>query len=189
MTRRLLFVCLLTLVAAGVAVAQPAASVSKGAVVTETATIVAIDSTNRIVSLKGEDGMVETIYAGPEVKRFSELKVGDKLTFKYYESVVFAVQQPGEKPPASAPPTLIRNAGPRPGGTMSQQATAVVIVQAIDNAVGALTIKTEKGDVMSFKVEDKSNLKGLKVGDRIQVTYTQALAVSVEAPTSAAPKK
>jgi hypothetical protein len=187
MTRRILFVCLLALVAAAVATAQPAASVAKGAIATETATIVAIDATNRLVSLKGSDGMVETIYAGPDVKRFSELKVGDNVTFKYYESVVFAIQQPGEKPPANVPPSLVRNAGPKPGGMLSQQATAVVTVQAIDNAVGAITIKSEKGDVMSFKVEDKSNLKGVKVGDRIQVTYTQALAISVEPP--AAPKK
>jgi Cu/Ag efflux protein CusF len=35
---------------------------------------------------------------------------------------------------------------------------------------------------MSFKVEDKTNLKGVKVGDKVQITYTQALAVSVDAP-------
>jgi hypothetical protein len=165
--------------------AQPPASVSKGALVTETAMIVAIDSTNRMVSLKGEDGTVETIYAGPEVKRFSELKVGDKVTFRYYESVVFAIQQPGAKPPADAPPSLVRNAGPRPGGMVSQQMTAVVTLQAIDLAIPSVTIKTEKGDIMSFKVEDKSNLKGVKVGDKVQITYTQALAVSV----ADAPKK
>jgi Cu/Ag efflux protein CusF len=185
MTRRVLFVCLLATLAAGAAFAQPPASVSKAAVVTETATIVAIDATNRMISLKGEDGTVETIYAGPEVQRFKELKVGDKVTFKYYESVVFAIQQPGAKPPAEAPPSLVRGTGPRPGGTLSQQMTAVVTVTAIDMAVPSVSIKTEKGELMSFKVEDKSNLKGVKVGDKVQITYTQALAVSV----GDAPKK
>jgi Cu/Ag efflux protein CusF len=182
MTRRILFVCLLALVTAGAAYAQPAASVTKGAITTETATIVAIDSTNRILSLKLSDGTIDTLFCGPEVQRFSELKVGDKVTFKYYESIVYAIQQPGAKPPADAPPTLVRGTGPKPGGTMSQQVTAVVTVQAIDTAVGSITIKTEAGETMSFKVEDKSNLKGVKVGDKIQITYTQALAISVEAP-------
>ncbi len=182
MTRRILFVCLVALVAAGTAYAQPPASVSKSAMMTETATIVAIDSTNRLVSLKAEDGTVETIYAGPEVKRFAELKVGDKITFKYYESVVFSIQKPGDKPPASAPPSLVRGMGARPAGTLSQQMTAVVTIEAIDLAVPSVTIKTDKGETMHFKIEDKSNLKGVKVGDKVQITYTQALAVSVDAP-------
>ncbi len=185
MTRRILAVSLLALFVASASFAQPAASVTKGAIVTETATIVAIDSTNRIVSLKLEDGTIEPVFAGPDVKRFTELKIGDKVTFKYDESVVFAIQQPGAKPPADAPPTLVRNTGPRPGGTMSQQVTAVVTIQAIDMAIPSVTIKTEKGDTMSFKVEDKANLKGVKVGDKVQITYTQALAISV----ADAPKK
>jgi Cu/Ag efflux protein CusF len=35
---------------------------------------------------------------------------------------------------------------------------------------------------MSFKVADKKNLEGVKVGDQVQITYTQALAVSVTPP-------
>jgi Cu/Ag efflux protein CusF len=182
MRHGILVVCLLAFLAAGTAFAQPPASVSKGAVVTETATIVAIDSTNRMVSLKTEDGTVETIYAGPEVKRFAELKVGDKVTFRYYESVVFSIQKPGDKPPVNAPASLVRSQGPKPGGTLSEQMTAVVTIEAIDQAVPAVTIKTEKGETMHFKIEDKSNLKGVKVGDKVQITYTQALAVSVDTP-------
>lgn len=185
MTRRMIFTWLLALAVAGVVNAQPAPSVSKGAMVTETATIVAIDVTNRMVSLKAEDGTVETVYAGPEVKRFSELKVGDKVTFKYYESVVFSIQKPGEKPPADVPPSLVRSTGAKPGGTLSQQMTAVVTVQAIDMSVPSITIKTDRGETMHFKIEDKSNLKGVKVGDKVQVTYTQALAVSVDSPAPA----
>jgi hypothetical protein len=55
---------------------------------TETATIEAIDSANRAVSLRKPDGTYVTIVAGPEVKRFAELKVGDKVTAQYYENVV-----------------------------------------------------------------------------------------------------
>jgi Cu/Ag efflux protein CusF len=189
MTRRILFACLLVLALAAAASAQPPASVTKSAVVTETATIVAIDATNRLISLKGEDGIVETIVAGPDVQRFSELKVGDKVTFKYYESVVYAIQKPGATPPSPEKIAVERAGGAKPGGKMTQTMTAVVTVTAIDAAVPSVTIKTEKGETMSFKVEDKANLTGVKVGDKVQVTYTQALAISVEAPKAAAPKK
>ena len=45
-----------------------------------------------------------------------------------------------------------------------------------------MTIKTDDGRVMSFRVGDAKNLAGYKVGDTVEVTYTQALAISVEPP-------
>jgi Cu/Ag efflux protein CusF len=168
--------------AAATATAQPQTSVSKANIVTETAVIVAIDSTHRLITLKGDNGITETLYAGPEVQRFSELKVGDKVTFKFQESVCYAIQQPGDKPPAREKSAVVRSAGPKPGGTISQEMTTVVTIQAIDLSVPSITVKTEKGEIMSFKVEDTSNLTGVKVGHKVQVTYTLALAVSVETP-------
>jgi Cu/Ag efflux protein CusF len=162
--------------------AQTPKPVSQAAAVTETAVIVAIDSTNRLITLKAENGATDTVVAGPEVKRFNELKVGDKVTFRYYESVVYAIQQPGAKPPAGASAGLVRGTGPKPGGTMSEQLTTVVTIQAIDAKIPSVTIKTEDGSTMSFKIEDKKNLDGVKVGDKVQITYTRALAISVEAP-------
>ena len=61
-----------------------------------TATIETIDSTSRLIALKTEDGQVETFQAGPEVKRFNELKVGDNVTFHYTESLAFDLRKPGE---------------------------------------------------------------------------------------------
>ncbi len=125
----------------------------------------------------------ETIYAGPDVQRFSELKVGDKVTFKYKESVVYQIQKPGAAPAAAGEQTgIVRGTGPRPGGTITKQITATVTITAIDMNVPSVTIKKDDGSISSFKVEDKKNLEGVKVGDRVQITYTQALAISVEAP-------
>jgi Cu/Ag efflux protein CusF len=183
MTRRVLVLCLLAFAAAGAfssALAQK--PVTQGAAVTETATIVAIDSTNRLITLKDKDGITDTIQAGPDMKRFGELKVGDVVTFRYYESVVYAIQKPGDKPPVPAAGGLVRGTGPKPGGTLSEQLTAVVTIQAIDAKIPSVTIKTEDGNVMSFKIEDPKNLTGVKVGDKVQITYTRALAISVEAP-------
>jgi Cu/Ag efflux protein CusF len=187
MTTRRTVVAAFAAAALVIAFAAPAASAvqakSQSAAVTETFTIVAIDHTNRVVTLKDKDGQVDSIYAGPEVKRFDELKVGDKVTMKYYESVVYQIQKPGATPAAqSAQAAVVPGGGPRPGGTISRQMTATVTVVAIDMNVPSVTIKMDDGSQSSFKVEDKKNLAGLKAGDRVQITYTQALAISVEAP-------
>ncbi len=183
MTRRIVMLSLLALAAAGAltnAFAQK--PVSQGAAVVETAVIVAIDSTNRLITLKDDSGETDTIYAPPEMQRFNELKVGDKVTFRYYESVVYALQSPGATPPDPAAIGIVRSTGPKPGGTISAQVTAVVTIQAIDAKVPSVTIKADDGSVSSFKVDDKENLARFKAGDKVQITYTRALAVSVEAP-------
>src|SRR5512139_1573943 len=166
-------VCAVALVAPGAWARQ---AKSQAAAVSETFTIVAIDATNRIVTLKDKDGYVDSIYAGPEVQRFNELKVGDKVTVKYYESVVYQIQKPdAASAPAGEQAGIVRSKGPKPGGTISRQMTATVTVTAIDMKVPSVTIKMDDGSISSFKVEDKKNLEGVKVGDRVQITYTQAL--------------
>jgi Cu/Ag efflux protein CusF len=184
-TSRTLFVVLLAAAVAILSVpvfGQVPKPVIRGDAVTVTAVIVAIDSTNRLITLTDDKGLTEIIAAGPEVQRFGELKVGDKVTFRYYESVVYAIQPPGAKPPVPTATGMVRSTGARPGGTMSEQQTVVVTIQAIDLAIPSVTIKTDKAETMSFKVEDKKNMEGVKVGDKVQITYTRALAISVEAP-------
>ena len=163
--------------------------VSQAAMLNGSAVIQAIDATSRLVTLKYDDGMVETVYAGPEVKRFAELKVGDKVNFRYHESVVYAIQKPGEKPPAPETMGMTRSEGPSPGGTLARQLTTTVTITAIDAKVPSVAFTTEDGRKMSVKVENPKNIVGLKVGDKVQVTYTQAFAISVEPATAAAPKK
>ncbi len=170
---------LMLLVAPILALAQK--PVSQGEVVEMTAEIVAIEKEARIITLEDEDGEIEEIYAGPEVKRFDELKVGDKVTFRYYESIVSQIRKPGDPAPtATGAPALVRGTGPKPGGTLSQQLSATVTVTEIDPKAPSVTVKTEDGRTMSFKVDDKKNLEGVKVGDKVDITYTAAVMITVK---------
>ena len=159
----------------------PPKAIGAGATATVTATIKAIDETSRLVTLAFEDGTVDTVLAGPEVRRFSELKVGDKVTFAYHESAIVKLHKAGAATPSSAAKEgMERSTGPKPGGTVAQQMTAVVTVEAIDPALPSITVKTEDGSRMAHHVENKSNLEGVAVGDRIEITFTRALMISVE---------
>ena len=154
--------------------------VTQSAAVSESFVIDAIDHSARLVTLRGEDGLTETIFCGPEVERFNALKVGDKVTFRYYESVVYQIRKPGAPAPKpSEGAAMVRAAGDKPGGTISQQVTAVVTVNEVDAKMPSVTVTTSEGRKMSFKVEDPKNLKDVKVNDKVEITYTQALAISV----------
>ena len=179
MTRILLAAMVAVACAAAPAVAQK--PVTQGAAVTETFTIDAIDHSRRIVTLRDKEGNIDEIFCGPDVKRFDALKVGDKVTFRYYESVVYQVRKPGTAAaPSGAGAAITRTPGDRPGGTVSQQMTATVTIDAIDMKVPSVAVSAADGRKMSFKVENPKNLEGLKVGDRVEITYTQALAISVQ---------
>ncbi len=147
-----------------------------------TTKIEAIDKTARLVTLKDKDGAVETVHCGPEVKRFDELKVGDTITIRYYESVAYAIRKPGQPSglPAATGPKITRGQGARPSGTIAEQETATVTIKAIDAKVPSVTVLTENGRTVSFKVEDKKNLKDVKVGDKVEITYTEAIMISVK---------
>jgi Cu/Ag efflux protein CusF len=147
-----------------------------------TTKIEAIDKTTRLVTLKDADGATETIHCGPEMKRFDELKVGDTVTIRYYESVAYAIRTPGQPSglPAATGTKVTRSQGARPGGTIARQETATVTIKAIDPKVPSITVLTEDGRTVSFKVEEKKNLEGVKVGDKVEVTYTEAVMISVK---------
>jgi hypothetical protein len=146
------------------------------------ATIEAIDHSERLVTLKDKDGNVDTVFAGPEVKRFDELKVGDTVTFRYYESVAYRIRKPGDPAPAppTVEPTVVAGKGPRPGGTASHQQTVTVTVKAIDPKTPSITVASETGRTSTLKVENKKSLDGVKVGDKVEVTYTEAVLISVK---------
>jgi ribosomal protein S17 len=168
-----------TLAATGVAVAaQKPVSVSDA--VTETFTIESINNITRVVTLKDKDGNLEEVFCGPEVQRFDALKVGDRVTFRYYESIVSSLRRPGQEARPAGTSGVVRTPGSKPGATFSQQETATVTIEALDPNDPSVTIRTAAGQQMRFRVEDRKNLEGYKVGDTVEITYTRALAISVE---------
>jgi hypothetical protein len=151
-------------------------------VVVVKATIEAIDHDTRAITLKDKEGQTKTITAGPEMRRFDELKVGDVVTFRTTESTVFQIRKAGEsaQPSVKDDPVIIRNPAAKPAGTKTEQETKTVTIKAVDTKMSAVTIETEDGKTTSFKVSDKNLLKGLVAGDKVVITYTKAVAISVE---------
>jgi Cu/Ag efflux protein CusF len=155
-------------------------SVSATNKVTATVTIQAIDHATRSVTLRNENGDEDTFTVGPEVKRFDQLKVGDTIRATYYESVVFQLRKPGDTSAASGATLAGGRMKDVPGGALGAQQTTTVTVKAVDMAVPSITVTTADGRTLTRRIGDKKNLEGVKPGDRIDITYTQALVVNAE---------
>jgi Cu/Ag efflux protein CusF len=182
MTTRILAAAAVTLGVTAGAVLTGQAPVTKSASVTATATIQAIDSASRRVTLRGENGQEDTFAVAPDVTRFNELKVGDTVRMTYYEAMVLQIRKPGEKAGTTGATTDVaaaRATSGLPAGALAVQDTATVTVKAIDAAAPSITVTTPGGHTVTRKVENKKNIEGLKVGDQIDITYTRALLTDI----------
>ena len=146
-----------------------------------TATVESVDLKTRAVTLRGPEGKVMGVKAGEEVKNLPQVKVGDKVVATYYESIAARIVKPGTGQ-ASAAQQAVATAKPgeKPAGAMVQQVTVTATVEAIDRNSQHVTLKGQEGKTVDVKVQDPKNLEGVKVGDEVVITYTEALAISVE---------
>ena len=147
---------------------------------TETAVVEAIDAPTRTVTLKKPDGTYATITAGPDIKRFDEIKVGDKVNARYYENVVIRVKQPGESEVVSGVKGTTGSEQVLPGGTRAKQVTVTATITAIDPNAPSITFTGPNGWAYSSKVQDTAALAKVKVGDKVDIVWTEAVLVSVE---------
>ena len=149
-----------------------------------TATVEAIEQASRKVTLKEPDGTYTIITAPPEVKRFDELKVGDTITVRYYENIVVRLKEPGEKDVNSATEGNTRGTGAKPGATFADQRTITATITQLDLKAPSITFTGPNGWAYSSRVEDKKILSKLKVGDKVDITWTAAALMSVDAISS-----
>jgi len=144
------------------------------------AKITKIDARTREVTLKGPRGHEVTIEAGPEVKNFAKLKVGDTVDVQYVESLVLELKKGGGKPVERTEEKAMTSAKPgeTPGAAGGRRVTVVGDVVAVDTAAKIVTVKGPKRTV-DLHVEDPEQLKLIAKGDQVQATYTEAAAISV----------
>jgi hypothetical protein len=180
-------------VAVGTAMALAVSSVARaqsktitGEMTTITATVEAIDHATRTLTVKSAKGDYVPIVVPESMKRFSEIKVGDTISARYYDNVVVRLKAPGEPAVDTAAKAVTPAAAGNLAGTGAKQRTITATIVAIDRDVPSITFKGENVKWnYSSRVADKQVLAKVKVGDRVDITWTEAVLVSVVPP----PKK
>lgn len=149
--------------------------------VTVKGTIAAIDKDKNTVTLKGPKGRTITI----EVKdpsKLDQIKVGDPVVATYMEAVAFQIKKPGTATPGTSvqETRATSKPGETPAGAIGQEVTVTATITAIDKTAHTVTIKGPEGNTETVKAKDPKNLDRIKVGDLVEITYAQALAVSLD---------
>jgi len=150
---------------------------------TVTATVEKIDLKKRLVTLKGPDGKSVTVEVDERVKNLPQVKKGDQVTASYYESAAYEVKKPGQAEPGVTVAGAVGAAQPGqlPAAAGAHAITVTSTIEAIDKKAPSVTLKGPDGDLVTIKVRYPEKLEKVKVGDLVEITYTQALAIAVEA--------
>lgn len=159
---------------------QPLSGVLDEQILTASATIQKIDAKTRRVTLKRPDGTTFSIVAGPEVRNFDQLKRGDVVTMTYKESIAYDVKKAGA-PGVSASTDVSRSQpGQKPGASVTDTVTVRMTITAINKKRGEATLLGPEGNSEVVQVQDTSKLDQVQVGDVVDLTYTENLAIAVE---------
>ncbi len=139
-----------------------------------------IDRAGRTISLRSSGVVDAPIYVGRDLEIFNQLRSGDVVTVRYYDSYIVAVT-PGErmKPLENTTVEAQEATVTQPDGTVLRQARLVVTIDAIDVAAASVTYHGFDNRRVFRVVQDRRLLEGVKVGDVVTILYTRAQAVTI----------
>ena len=177
----------LALTALGQAIRSSAAeplSAERTILASVTAKVEAIDPAKREVTLKGPLGNVVTFAVDKRVKRLNEVKVGDEVTADYYVSLAGELRAPTEEE-KKTPLTILEGGarapkGTAPAGGVLRAFKVVATVVGLDLPTQSVTLEGPLGNSGTIRAENVEKLKQLRLGDTVVVTYTEALAISLQ---------
>jgi hypothetical protein len=155
-----------------------------------TASVEAINKAKRLVTLKGPEGNSFVVEAGPEVRNFDQIKVGDLVVVRYIEALTLELKKGGGemRQRTERESAAVAKPGERPGAAAGRQVTVIADVISLDAKKQTVRLRGPQR-MVDLKVRDPNQFKLIKVGDQVEATFTEAVALSVEPAPKPAAKK
>jgi hypothetical protein len=174
-----------TVVLAAVALAADRKPLSRSESVQLRATVETIDQATRTLVLKSESGERAVVVAGPDVRNLDQVDEGDTVLLTYRIGIAAAVKPKGT---AASPPVegvAVDRAGPgqKPSATVGRTLASTVKIDSVDTSFNTVTFTRADGITRTVAVEDpeaRKFIRSLKPGDAVEISYSEATAVSVE---------
>ncbi len=176
------------LLAIGLVVSSQAPAAPKAAAVAAQveakAIVESIDQTTRHVLLRNEDGTLETVQVGPEVRNLPQVKAGDHVLIRIRLGVL-AEMAPAD---GSGPPVAQANitgrtpAGSKPGALVGDAVRVRITFNSYDRKTKTVSFALPSGEQKSTVLRTKPMqdfAAGLKAGDKVDVTFARSFAVAV----------
>jgi hypothetical protein len=141
-----------------------------------------VDPTTRTLIVDGPSGPT-AIVCGPEVRNFDQIHAGEKVKLTYKAALAAAITKSKAKPTDTYDAAAVSAPlGEKPAAAVGQTITTTVQIESVDTSFDTVSFKRPDGYVRTIAVESpegKKFIRTLKKGDMVDVSYTEALAISV----------
>ena len=148
--------------------------------VTVAGTVETIDKNIRAVNIKTADGKFVAVDVPASAKRFDELKVGDKLKVTYNNNVFVRLKPAGEAAVDTAATASNMGKEARPGGVAAMVRTMTATINEIDKSTSSMTFVGPNGWKYSRRIVEPKVFDQVKVGDRVDITWSTDVTFVVE---------
>lgn len=152
---------------------------------TAAAQVVAVAPAERRVTLRREDGSQFEVVCGESVRNFAQIKVGNTLRVRYRETLAASLCEPGARIDEVQGAILAARARPgeKPGAGAGAAISLRVKIESIDLAREIVTFSLGSGELVARRIQTPQGrefIRGLKIGDIVQLDVTSALALTIE---------
>jgi hypothetical protein len=146
-----------------------------------------VDVSSREVLVRGQagaqSGALLTMVVGRAVQRLNQIRPGDRVTVTYFQALAAQAVRPlaGSNEPFAG--MSIAREATRPGGEITRVRSGRVTITAVDPATNTVsfvgpnnlsrTVTPQNPQVQAF-------VRSLRVGERVDMVYEEALAISIE---------
>jgi len=161
-------------------------SMSTSQIIVATAVVEAINHETREVTLRGPEGDSVSIVASEEARNLGQVKVGDTVTIEYLQSMsIDVVAGDGSEPGVGELGAIARTEeGQMPGVAVVDTVVVTATVEEINIEANTFKLRYPEGEIKEYTARNPENLKKSEVGDIVVITYTEAMAISVEKTTA-----
>ena len=145
------------------------------------AVVQAVNKPDRTVTLRNAQGQSNTIAVPADVD-LNRLKKGDRVLIGVYQTLSLRVLPPGSAALGATAAGGSTAPGQPEGRAWGQQLVVVKEVTAIDLVAYTATLRGADGQLRTVAVKDpqmQDRMRNLRVGDLVELTYSEAVAAKV----------
>jgi hypothetical protein len=165
----------------------PPAGMDSATLIEATATVTAVDMERHLVTIQGPQGNSAVIQVTDQVKNLPQVKVGDLVDIQYYRSAIAELVKVDKNTTLDTTVSGVKTTRPegdKPGGAIGLQVKRRAEVMFVDPIQKFITFLSPDRGLRKISLENSPDLqhylKELKKGDIVEVTYTEAMAISLE---------
>ncbi len=180
---------LLMLLAAPMLLVASCQSIDTEQTRTINAVVETVDPASRELLLRGDSGSQSgrliSMDVSPRVQRLDQIRPGDRVSVTYYQALaaqVVNVFSPTSTQPFEGVSVSRTETATRPGGEVTRVRSARVVITAVDPANDTISFVGPRNIVRTVTAKNpevQSFIRGLRVGQQVDIRYEEALAISV----------